>query len=289
MMDLDSVRAFVKTAETSSFTRAAEQLGVSKSRVSLRVRTLEDTLGVALLQRTTRAVQLTSAGDELLARARQLLLDADELAAVFRAPTELEGELRVDAPVGLARNVIIPRLPELFTQHPRLRLFLSTTDRRVDLVREGFDCVLRVGQLADSALSARKIGSMDMTNAASPAYLSKHGVPTALAHLASHKIVHYGAGPPSFEHGTKQVPVAATLTVNSTDAYQAAAIAGFGIIQAPRFSLRNQFASGTLVEVLPRFVCRPLPVSLLHAHRAKPPKRLRLFMQWLADVVRPAL
>lgn len=288
-MDLDAVRAFVKTAETQSFTKAAEQLGVSKSRVSLRVRTLEDALGVALLQRTTRAVQLTSAGDELLPRARQLLVDADDLAAVFQAPTELDGELRVDVPVALARNVIIPRLPELFAHHPRLRLHLSTTDRRVDLVREGFDCVLRVGQLADSALVARKIGSMTMTNAASPSYLKKHGVPTALAHLSAHKIVHYGGGPPTFEHGTKQVPMAATLTVNSTDAYKAAALAGFGIIQAPHFGLREHFTSGELVEVLPRFVCRPLPVSLLHAHQAHVPKRLRVFMQWLGDVVRPVL
>src|SRR5262249_42941389 len=137
-------------------------------------RALEDEIGTRLLQRTTRAVRPTPDGEQFLSRARRLVAEADDLGSMFQAPSTLRGRLRVDMPVALARDVIIPRLPEFVAAHPNIEMLLSTTDRRVELVREGFDCVLRVGALPDSGLTAKRLGVMRMANYASAAYLRRY-------------------------------------------------------------------------------------------------------------------
>src|SRR5262245_22846871 len=174
-MEIETLRMFVKVAELASFTRAAEHLGLSKARVSTAVRALEADIGSRLLQRSTRAVRLTPDGEEFLARAQKLVGDADDLASLFHAPSSLRGRVRVDMPQELARTRFIPKLPELLAAHPHLELQLGTTDRRVDVIREGFDCVLRAGKLEEPGLVARRLGEMPMMNCASPAYLERHG------------------------------------------------------------------------------------------------------------------
>jgi DNA-binding transcriptional LysR family regulator len=296
-LDLESVRMFLRVAELASFTRAAAQLGVPKSRVSQRVTALEDELGSRLLQRTTRAVRLTPDGEQLVARARPLIEEADAVAAMFKTAGDLRGRVRVDLPVGFARNLVIPRLPELLAQHPRLDLVLSTTDRLVDAVGEGFDCVLRVGELADSGLTARRLGALPMVNCASPAYLRRFGVPRSVADLAQHRLVHYAPNlsgdDASFEchDGARwvELPMARSITVNNTDAYLAACLAGLGIIQAPRVGPAASLASGALVEVLPELTARPMPVTLLHTHGRGAPKRVRAVLAFLASALEPAL
>ncbi len=296
MLDLDDVRAFVKVADLGSFTRAAEQLGAPKSRVSQRVKALEAALGSRLLQRTTRAVRLTPDGDQFVARARALVDEADELGAMFQATSALRGRVRLDVPIALAREAVIPRLPELLALHPHLELALSTTDRRVDVVREGFDLVLRVGALADSGLVARRLGALAMANAASPAYVRKYGLPRSPDDLGQHYVVHYSTNltdGPSFEYRAggrdRERPVRSLVTVNGTDAYAAACLAGLGIIQAPRYGLGPRLRRGELVEVLPEFVCAPMPVSIVHAHGRGVPKRVRAVMAWLARALEEAL
>jgi DNA-binding transcriptional LysR family regulator len=293
-MQIDALRMFVKVAELASFTRAAEHLGLSKARVSTRVHELELELGSRLLQRSTRAVRLTSDGEELLVRARQLVTDADELAAMFQAPSMLRGRVRVDLPQSLARSLFIPRLPEFLAAHPQLELLLSTTDRRVDVIREGFDCVLRVGKLGDSGLVARRLGEMPMMNVASPGYLKKYGTPRSLDDLDGHLVVHYsvrfGADAPGFEYRDGNVyrerPMRSLVTVNSTDSYQAACRAGLGIIQVPRMGVvLESIAAGDLVEVLPQHTCEPLPVSLVHAHGRHVPRHVRAVMGWIAQLL----
>jgi DNA-binding transcriptional LysR family regulator len=293
-LDLEALHAFVKVAEVGSFTQAAVQLAVSKSRASSLVAALEDSLGVRLLQRTTRAVRLTPDGEQLLARARRLLADADEVGALFTS-RGVTGRLRIDLPVNLARAHVIPALPALLAAHPGLELFVSTTDRRVDLVREGFDCVLRVGAQPDSGLTARRLGAIAMANAASPAYLARHGVPRTLADLGDHVVVHYASGDdtPSFEiadgRKIRQIPMRAQITVNSTDAYRVACECGLGIIQAPRLGLRDAFASRRLTEILPRHAASPLPVWLVHAYGRTPPSRVRLVLDVIAQALAPVL
>lgn len=296
-MNVDDLRVFLKVAELGSFTRAAELLGMPKARASLRVQALEVELGVRLLQRTTRAVRPTRDGEELVPRAKQLVIDADELGAMFQGSRALRGLVRLDLPITLACDHLIPRLPELLAAHPQLELQLSTTDRRVDLVREGFDCVLSVGRLAASALTAQRLGALSMVSCASPAYLKKLGTPRTIAELAGHLLVHYsirmGADPPTFEYrdgdGYALAPMRSVITVNSADAYRTACLAGLGIIQAPRIGVRRHLEDGSLIEILPELPSEPMPVSLVHSHGRSVPRRVRVVMTWLAGVVRPRL
>lgn len=296
-MDLEDVRTFIKVAELASFSRAGEQLGASKSRVSLRVSSLEDSLGVRLMQRSTRAVRLTSDGEAFLIRARRLVFDADELAAMFQAPSGLRGRLRVDMPLRTARDMVIPRLPEFLAVHPQLDVLLSSTDRRVDVLREGFDCVVRAGNLADSELSVRRLGVLSMANCASPGYLAKYGIPRTLGDLDQHFVVHYastlGAESPSFEYreanGYRQHPMRALLTVDNADAYSSACLAGLGIVQVPRYGALSHLQAGTMVEVLPELSSEPMPMSIVHPFSRSVPKRVRVFMTWLGQVIGPML
>lgn len=296
-MDLESVRMLLKVAELASFTRAAEQLGLPKSRVSLGVQALERELGTRLLQRTTRTVRPTIEGEQFLVRARRLLLEADEVSSMFQQKGTLRGRVRLDLPVTLARNAIIPRLPELLAQHPQLELLVSTTDRLVEVVREGFDCVLRIGTVSDPGLTARRLGAFEMGNYASPAYLQKYGTPHRLEDLDDHYVVHYsttlGGDAPSFEYRdgatVRERPMKCLVTVNGVEAFQAACVAGLGIIQGPRYGHRSMVEHGLVVEVLPELRCEPMPVSIIHAHGRNVPKRVRAVMNWLEQVVAPLL
>lgn len=293
-MDLQELRAFARVADLGSFSRAAEQLGLAKGRVSAAVQHLEVQLGARLLHRTTRQVRLTPDGEAFLERCKELLADAEQLQAMFQpAAAGLRGRVRIDLPNTFARDVVLPRLPEFLAAHPLLEVGISTTDHRVDVVREGFDCVLRIGTLADSELVARPLGALRMCNVASPEYLRVHGTPRSLQDLAQHRVVHYaarlgtqGAGWEYEDGGTvRLLPMKASVVVNSTDAYQAACLAGLGFIQAPVRGARPLVAAGRLVEVLPQHVPPPMPVSLLYPHRRHVPPRVQAMLQWLEQVV----
>ncbi|AXQ28339.1 LysR family transcriptional regulator [Solimonas sp. K1W22B-7] len=298
MNRLEAMQTFVRVAELGSFTRAAEALGLPKASVSTAVQQLEAALGTRLLHRTTRRVGMTQDGRVFHERARDLLDDMEELQSLFRQGGQaLRGRLRVDMSSGLARNFILPRLPQFLEAHPGLELELSSTDRRVDLVREGFDCVLRVGTLADSSLIARPLGAFRIANCASPAYLRRHGTPQALEDLASHRLIHYvpnlGARPDGFEYrdgeGYRSLPMAGALTVNNAESYQGACLAGLGIIQAPAAGVQHLLAQGSLVELLPQLRAEPMPVSLLYANRRNLPRRVQAFMDWAAATLQPHL
>lgn len=296
-MDIDSLRVFLKVAELANLTRAGTQLGIGKSRVSRRIAALEKEIGGNLFHRTTRAVRLTADGEALLSRARRMVRDAEEIEALFRTGQRLRGTVRLDLPVRLARNIILPRLPELLERHPELELFVSTTDRIVDPVREGFDCVLRVGQPADSGLVQRKLGEVTMVNCASQGYVERRGIPRGLDDLDEHLLVHYDSalspGSPVFEYldgGQLETrPMQSSVTVNASDAYAEACRAGLGIVQVPLIGVREELASAELVEILPEHRCPPMPVVLLHTHGRKPPHRVRAVVRWIADVITPNL
>ncbi|WP_312320659.1 LysR family transcriptional regulator [Stenotrophomonas sp.] len=295
---LDQLRSFLRVAELGSFTRAADSLGLPKASVSLAVQRLEAEVGVQLLHRTTRRVTLSADGTQYQQRARDLLDDMEELQGLFRRDTgQLTGRLRVDMSSGLARQLVVPHLPAFLGEHPGLEIELSGTDRRVDLVREGFDCVLRVGPLDDNTLVARPLGVMHIVNCASPAYLAARGTPQTLDDLTSHALIHYvgtlGQRSPGFEYhdgqGYRSLPMGGPITVNSGEAYSAAALAGLGIIQVPRLGARAAVARGDLVEVLPQCVAEPMPVTLLYAQRRHLPRRVAAFMDWVAGVIQPEL
>lgn len=194
---------------------------------------------------------------------------------------------------GMARNVVVPRLPELLARHPGLEVELSSTERRVDVVREGFDCVLRTGAVVDSSLVARPLGLARLVNCASPAYLRAHGTPRSLADLPGHRLVHFvntlGARSGGFEAvvdgALVLTPMQGALTVNNAEAYMAGCLAGLGLIQVPRLGVVDLLARGDLVEVLPQLAAPAMPLTLMYANRRNLPRRVRTVMDWLAQVV----
>jgi DNA-binding transcriptional LysR family regulator len=294
MNRLDAMTAFVRVAELQSFTAAATSLGLPKSSASAAVAQLEAHLKTQLLYRTTRRVQLTQDGQAYYERCRELLSDFEDVDAMFeQTPSALRGTLRVDMSVSLARNFIVPRLPDFLERHPGIDVELSCTDRLVDVVAEGFDCVIRSGLLADSALMTRPLGQMRMANYASPGYLAAHGEPKTLDDLAHHHLIHYattlGSRPFGFEYRDgdtyRVVDMAGRITVNNTEAFQAAALAGLGLFQAPRTGNWRHVASGALVEILIDYEAEPLPVSLIYPRRRHQARRVRAFMDWITEVM----
>jgi DNA-binding transcriptional LysR family regulator len=298
MNKLELLHTFVRVTELSSFTGAGESLGLPRSTVSEHVQALEELLGARLLQRTTRKVQATQDGRVLYERSKDLLAHMEELEGLFRQDeTQLTGRIRVDLPTMMARDLILPRLPHFMDAHPLIELEISATDRQVDLLAEGFDCVLRVGAQPDQSVVARLLCSMPMINCVSAGYLQRYGVPRTLADLADHHLVHYvrplGSRSAGFEYlqGNKvqRLPMAGRVTVNSTDAYKSACLGGFGIIQVPALGIGDQLASGELVAVLPEYPAPPLDVSLLYAGQRHLPLRVRVFMDWLAATLQAQL
>lgn len=290
-----AMQLFIRVAELQSFTRAAESSGLPKGSVSRQIQALENELGIRLLHRTTRRVHLTQDGMVYYERAKDLLANLEELDGLFlHDPSSISGRLRVDMPVAMAKNLLIPRLPAFLQQYPGIELELSSSDRLVDVIREGFDCVVRVGTLKDSGLIARPLGKLAVINCASPDYLARFGYPQTLDDLSSHAVVHYahnlGSRPPGFEvwldGQTQWVKTGGILTVNSTETYNAACLAGLGIIQAPRVGLREALRARKLVEILPQYRAAPMPVSLIYPHRRNLSRRVHLFMEWLSGVMK---
>lgn len=291
---LEHMRIFSRVAELSSFTQAADHLGLPRATVSTSVQQLENLLGARLLHRTTRKVLLTQDGQAFYERCSDALSDMDELQTMFQQgnANAVRGRVRIDMSTIMARNAVLPRLPELLQAHPQLEVEVSSTERRVDLVREGFDCVLRAGQ-PEAGLIARPLCALRMVNAASPAYVARHGTPHTVADLSAHRLVHYvavlGSKSGGFEYlqgdVDKSVAMAGQVSVNNAEAYQAACVAGLGIIQAPYVGLRDLLTSGQLILLMPEHEPRPMPLSLVYASRRNQSKRVRVVMDWLAQVV----
>lgn len=300
MKNLDALMIFSRVAEMASFTRAAESLGTQKSRVSAVVRELEQEVGVALLHRTTRSVQLTEDGRVFYSRARDLLAEAQALKYLFAGEdARLRGKLRVDMPTELARSMIVPVLPQLLSRHPELELELSSTDRQVDLVQEGFDCVIRFGPVMDDTLIARPLGQLRMINAASPDYLKRYGIPCTISDLIEqrHQMVHYtrafGSRPAGWEYPEggeySSIQLPGVMQVNSVQTYHEAGLAGIGLIQAGYWALKPHLERGTLTEVMPDLRPSPLSASLVVSHRRHLSHRVRVFTKWIETVLKPWL
>ncbi len=293
MLRLDALLMFTRIAELSSFTQAAETLGLPKATVSTAVQTLEAHLGTQLLYRTTRRVQLTHDGQVFYERAKDLLADAEDLSGLFQTRA-VSGRIRVDMPIPVAQNLVLPNLPALLERHPALRVELSSTDRIVDIVREGFDAVIRVGTLSDSGLTVRSLGKLSMGNFASPAYLARWGRPRTLEDLKGHRLIHYvtqmGARPDGFDYfdGTRwqTITMEGVVTVNNSEAYRHAALAGLGIVQAPRVGMIEHVVQGRLIELLPDHVAEALPVSLIYPQRRHLARRVRVFIDWVATLMK---
>lgn len=292
---LQAMRLFARIVELGSFTAAASDLDLPRATATHAIRALEARLGTQLLQRTTRRVRPTRDGEAYYAHCRRLLADVEEMEGSLRdANRHPRGRLRVDLPTALARVVVIPALPRFLARHPEIELELSTSDRFVDLVREGVDCVLRTGELPDSGLVGRRVALLPQVTVASAAYVRRHGRPASLAELArGHLAVnwksptHQRCEPLEFVVGRRrrEVTLPGPVTVSGVEAYFACCEAGLGIAQFPRYRLAGCLAKGRLLELLPDAPPPPLPLSVLYPAQRHLPLRLRVFVDWLAELM----
>lgn len=286
---LDSMRVFARVVERRSFSRAADDLGLPASTVTDAVKQLEQRLDVRLLQRTTRQVQVTLDGEAYYQRCLSILADVEEAESAFGG-AKPRGLLRVDVHGSQARRFIVPNLPAFFAEYPDIELFLSEGDRYVDLVREGIDCVLRTGEPSESDLVARRIALLRESTVASADYVARVGRPARWDGLDGHRMVGFrssatgGVLPLEFTVGRerKTVTLPVTLTVNGGETYRVAALAGFGLIQVPHYSVAEDIAAGRLVELLADTPPSPTPVHVLYPRSRQPSRRLRVFIDWVA-------
>jgi len=290
MDKLDSMRLFTRVVELRSFTQAAQDLDLKRSTVTDAIKQLEQRLNVRLLQRTTRHVSPTLDGEAYYQRCLRILADVEEAEMAF-AGAQPKGLLRVDVHGTIARHFVLPSLPDFLARYPDIEMMLSEGDRLVDLVREGIDCVIRSGELKDSDMVARSLGQLEEITCASPDYLQRRGTPHRLEDLQGHQMIGYrssltgGLLPLQFQSEGKvhSVTLPTTLSVNGAESMKEAARRGMGIIQVPKYSLREDLEQGRLVNILPQFPPGSMPVSLLYPRNRQLSPRVRVFIDWMVQ------
>ncbi len=289
----DAMRVFTRIVERRSFTHAAEDLGLPRSSVTDAVEALEARLGVPLLQRTTRHVSPTLDGEAYYQRCLRLIADLEETEGALTG-AKPQGLLHVNVHGTMASHFIVPHLPGFLAEYPGVELFISEGDRYVDLVREGVDCAVRVGRLADSDLIARRLTALEEVTCASPSYIARHGIPQDLDALDGHRMVGFHSSatgnvlPLEFTSNgvARTVILPTSVTVSSAETYAAAARMGLGLIQAPRYRLEEDFRRGALTPVLTNNPPSPSPVSVLYPRAKQLSPRLRAFLNWLFIKIR---
>lgn len=286
------MRVFTRIIELQGFARAGESLQLSPATVTTLIKQLEAHLGVQLLQRTTRQVTPTRDGMAYYERCVRLLADLDETEAFFsQTRKNPQGKLRVDLPGSISRLLVMPSLPQFCERYPGIELIISSNDRPIDLIREGVDCVLRAGAVLDESLVARPLTKLAQVTCASPGYLEKHGIPRTIGQLEGHCAVNYISGatgrqfPLEFQVDAERVirELPGQVSVNGASAYVAACEAGLGLIQAPLY-VSAQLAEGRLCEVLPACRPPPLPLSAAYPPHRQLSSRVRVFVDWLAEL-----
>ncbi|MFS2093484.1 LysR family transcriptional regulator [Pseudomonas sp. Pseusp11] len=289
---IEAMEIFVAVVEQRSYTRAAEALQLHRPALSKAIQNLESELNVQLLHRTTRRVNVTPEGEEFYNRCKQLLGDLADTFDWFSPTRPPRGKLRVDVPVVLAKAIIIPALPGFRDLYPQVELTLGSTDHQIDLIAEGIDCAVRLGELDDSSLIARRIGLVPMVTCAAPSYLERFGTPKSLDELDSHLAVNF-----LIEHRRKIMPwkfqdgdgvisvkVQSGIVVDDSEAFLSCGLAGLGLLQGLRPSLQRHIDSGELIEVLPQLRTVAKPVSMLLTDRRHLSPKVRVFMEWLMEL-----
>ena len=292
---LHAMRLFTRIVELGSFTKAADDLQLPRATVTHAIQQLEKRLGTRLLHRTTRHVSPTQDGEAYHERCVRLLADMEEAETAFAAAgSSPKGKLRVDLQGTLAKHFVLPRIQEFFERYPDVELEIGMGDRLVDLVREGVDCVLRAGEPRDSSMVARRVAALKQVTCASSEYLQRHGVPQSIEELrAGHRAVNFlstatgKALPLDFlvDGQARTVRLPGSVSVNDADAYVACCAAHLGFVQLPRYHVESRLKDGTFREVLNKWQPAPMPVSVMYPHHRHLSPRVRVFVDWLADVM----
>ncbi|APA88413.1 LysR family transcriptional regulator [Paraburkholderia sprentiae WSM5005] len=290
---LQAMQVFTRVVDTNSFTRAAETLDLPRASVTTIIQNLEAFLGTRLMHRTTRRLSLTPDGAAYYERCVRILADVEETEASFQSGNKKpHGKLRIDMPGSIGRLLVIPSLCEFHTRYPDIDLQLGLTDRPVDLLQEGVDCVVRVGALQDSSLVARRIGLFEGVTCASPDYIKRAGMPASLEDLDNHKAVNYFSSRTGrtidwafMVNGSEvEVKMKSIVSVNDADAYVTCGLEGFGLIQPALFMVLPHLRSGQLVEVLPELKPLPMPISAVYPHSRHLSPKVRVFVDWIAEL-----
>jgi LysR family transcriptional regulator, regulator for bpeEF and oprC len=289
MEALQAMQAFSRVAELGSFTRAADELGLSRAMVSTHVRRLEKRFGLRLLNRTTRKVALTPAGAEYLGHCRRIFAEltaAEE--TLLRAKEQPTGRLRVDVPGSFGRHILLPALPEFLARYPGIDLDLRFNERIVDIVKEGVDLAVRAGTVTDPDVVAHRISGSRWITCASPLYLARHGRPQTIADLADHVLI--GSIPSDGTHprpwlfardAAPSVELRFRMTVNEAEAVMLAAARGVGITQTMDLLAARELVDGNLVIVLAEHTHPGPALSIVHTPAAQRLARVRVFSDFL--------
>lgn len=292
--NLGSIVTFVRLAETRAFNTTATQLGVSGPAVSKTIARLERHLGTKLFHRTTRSVSLTDDGQVFLERCRRILADLQEAEDLLTSRRLTpRGRLRVQMPLGFGRHVVLPALPTFLARFPDLSVDVDLSDRVVDFAEEGLDLAVRIGEIADSRVIAKKIYDIRFVTCASPDYLRRHGTPRKPEDLAGHRCLSYWVPQMSrhrewpFAHrGVKfSMAVAGKLNVNNSEALIDAAVNGHGIVSVATFLAAEAVKAGRLKVVLRDFVTQGPPVSAVYLPSRHLSARVTTFLEFLATAV----
>ena len=285
-----AMSAFVRVVEAGSFTKAAETMDLPKPTVTRLIQGLERDLRVRLLDRTTRSVTVTAEGATYYDRVVRLLAELSDIESTAKqAIARPSGRLRVDVATAIATNVLIPALPEFYRSYPDIELEFGISNRQTDLVADNVDCAIRAGYVDEQFLVARRIGAFQLIACASPGYLAAFGTPTTTTELETkHQLlglVSTRTGKPipfRFVKGADSIEVAphAHFSVDDTNAYLAAGIAGLGLLQAPAYMLQSALQSGQLVAVLQDWITPSVPVHVIYRPNRFLSAKVRLFIDW---------
>ncbi len=295
MDQLAAMRVFARVVETGNFTRAANALNIPKTTVTNMVQGLEAHLRTTLLNRTTRRVMVTTDGALYYERATQLLSEIDELdSSLSNANVQPSGRLRVEMAGVFADEIIIPNLCDFHERFPLIRLDIGVGDRLVDYIAENVDCALRVGNLRDQSLIARKVSELDFITCASPGYIERFGIPQQPEDL---EIDHYCVGylnasagqvmSMAFDNGIRSTEITPRYIVSANDArtYQNAILAGMGVGQLVPFSIRKEIKEGKLVQILPEWKSEAMPIYIVYPQTRHVTNKVRVFVDWVAKLL----
>ncbi|MFZ5526899.1 MAG: LysR family transcriptional regulator [Pseudomonadota bacterium] len=291
MDKIKALEAFVAVVDTGGFTRAADLLNAPKATMSTLVQELETQLGVRLLHRTTRKVTVTADGAAYYERCRRILDDLREADESVSPRQGLpSGRLRVDVPTSMASFLMFTGMSDFLTRYPDISLEMGCSDRVVNMVTEGVDCVIRVGDVSDPTLVARRIGSMQFKTCAARSYVDAHGLPGHPDELRKHRWVNYFmpgrvAATWDFAKDGQRIELQPEggLSVNDSNVYEDAVLAGLGIGQLPSFTFECACRAGELVAVLPDWTTDPLPVHVLFPSNRHLSTKVQAFVEWMAE------
>ena len=294
MDTLEGMRTFAAVVTEGSFSKAAERLDRSPQLVSKYVAQLEARLGVRLLNRSTRRLSITEAGQAYFDRCQGIVAEVDELEdAVGNMTKALSGVLRINAPMTFGMHHLTPAIAEFQDNHPDLRVDLALDDRVVDIVSEGFDLAIRIADLDTSSLVARRLAPIHLVACASPTYLEENGAPGPPEDLEEHECLGYTYSSDRdrwrFEskQGIYEVRVNGRFCANNGDALRTAALAGHGLVLQPTFIVGDDLRSGRLIRILPDYGIARLNVYAVYAHRQFLSNKVRALVEFLGDYFGP--